>query len=110
MTIKWEEPFSPYQRRQEIPAKTILLQEVRISRIMFFIEKGCLRTCVNNDGQEIITQFFFENDSVSSIGSFRTNQPSLYSIESIEPCVLQPLSQRDFRTIIKTSPGLKNEA
>lgn len=76
---------------------------------MFFIEKGCLRTWVNNDGQEITTQFFFENDSVSSIESFRNNQPSFYNIESIEPCVLQTLSQKDFQMIIETSPELKRE-
>src|SRR5690554_7941317 len=42
------------------------------SRTMFFIEKGCLRTWINNDGKEITTQFFFERDSVASIESFRT--------------------------------------
>lgn len=76
---------------------------------MFFIEKGCLRTWVNNDGKEITTQFFFEGDSVSSIESFRTNRPSLYSIESLEPCILQTISQRDFHDTIENSPELRRE-
>ncbi|MET3029322.1 MULTISPECIES: hypothetical protein [Flavobacterium] len=29
----------------EIPARTILLEEGSVSKTMFFIEKGCLRTC-----------------------------------------------------------------
>ncbi|HEY8400899.1 MAG TPA: cyclic nucleotide-binding domain-containing protein, partial [Cytophagaceae bacterium] len=74
---KWEK-FIPYFKQLEVPAKKILLQEGKVSKTMFFIEKGCLRTWVNNDGKEITTQFFFEGDSVSSIESFRTNQPSLY--------------------------------
>jgi CRP-like cAMP-binding protein len=99
--------FNHFFQKQEIPAKTILLQEGQISKTMFFIEKGCLRTWINNDGKEITTQFFFEGDGVSSIESFRTNQPSSYSIESIEPCLLKSLSQKDFQTILESSPELR---
>jgi CRP-like cAMP-binding protein len=76
---------------------------------MFFIEDGCLRTLVNNDGKEITTQFFFEGDKVSSIESFMTNQPSLYSIESLEPCILQTISQKDFQNVLAHSPEIKEE-
>src|SRR5690606_3040085 len=78
-SVLWEK-LSPYFSRIEVPARTTLLREGEISKKMFFIEKGCLRTWINNEGKEITTQFFFEGDSVSSIESFRTNQPSLYSI------------------------------
>lgn len=105
---KWEK-FSQYFEQQEVPAKTTLLQEGQISKRMFFIEKGCLRTWINNDGKEITTQFFFEGDCVSSIESFRTNRPSLYSIESLEPCVLQIISQKDFQNILENSPEIKKE-
>jgi CRP-like cAMP-binding protein len=101
--------FSHLFKRLEVPAKTILLQEGQISRTMFFIEKGCLRTWVNNEGREITTQFFFEGDKVSSIESFRTNQPSLYSIESIEPCILQTISQQDFNKTLENLPEFKEE-
>ena len=93
----------------EVPAKTTLLEEGEVSKTMFFIEKGCLRTWVNNDGSEITTQFFFESDSVSSIESFRTNQPSLYSIESLEACILKTISQKDFQNLIENSPELGKE-
>ncbi len=101
--------FRPYFKQLVVPAKTIVLQEGKISRTMFFIEKGCLRTWVNNDGKEITTQFFFEGDSVSSIESFITNQPSLYSIESLEPCILQTILKNDFQNIIENSSELKKK-
>jgi len=104
----WEK-FSHYFKQEEVAAKTTLLQEGKISRTMFFIEKGCLRTWVKNEGKEITTQFFFEGDSVSSIESFRTNLPSLYSIESIEPCILQTISQQDFQNILENLPEIKEE-
>jgi len=110
-TIDWNkwEKFKPYFKRIEVPAKTVLLQEGKKSETMYFIEKGCLRSWVNNEGKEITTQFFFEGDSVSSIESFRTNQPSLYSIESLEPSILQTLSQEDFKDIIEHAPELRKE-
>ena len=108
MTTEWDK-FQHQFKRLEVPAKTILLQEGQISRTMFFIEKGCLRTWVNNDGKEITTQFFFEGDKVSSIESFRMNQPSLYTIESLEPCILQTISQTDFKTVLQHSPEIKEE-
>lgn len=108
MTSEWE-IFKHLFKRQEIPAKTILLEEGRISRTMFFIEKGCLRTWVNGNGRDITTQFFFEGDKVSSIESFRSSQPSLYSIESIEPCILQTISQNDFQIVLEHSPEIEKE-
>ncbi|WP_423147696.1 Crp/Fnr family transcriptional regulator [Rubrolithibacter danxiaensis] len=108
MPIDWE-IFSLHFKRIEVPAKTTLLEEGKISRTMFFIEKGCLRTWVNSNGKDITTQFFFEGDSVSSIESFRTNKPSLYSIESIEPSILLTISQKEFQAILKSSPTGKKE-
>jgi CRP-like cAMP-binding protein len=105
---KWEK-FTHYFKRQEIATTTAILQEGQISKTMFFIEKGCLRTWVNNNGKEITTQFFFEGSSVSSIESFRSSVPSLYSIESLEPCVLQTISKIDFENVIKDSPVLEKE-
>ncbi|MEE6188003.1 hypothetical protein PIECOFPK_01880 [Mycovorax composti] len=101
--------FRPYFKEEKVSARKILLQEGKISRKMYFIEKGCLRTWINSDGKEITTQFFFEGDSVSSIESFRTNQPSLYSIETIEPCVLQTLTQKEFQMIVEQSPEIKKQ-
>ncbi|MGB3453304.1 MAG: Crp/Fnr family transcriptional regulator [Moheibacter sp.] len=101
--------FQPYFKQIEVPAKTVLLEEGEISKTLYYIEKGCLRTLVNNDGKEITTQFFFENDSVGSFESFRTGRPSLYSIESLEVCVLQTISQKDFQKAIKDSAELNKE-
>lgn len=109
MQFQGAEKLGTYLKKMEIPARTLLLKEGQVSQAMYFIEKGCLRTWVNNDGKEITTQFFFEGESVSSFESFRANKPSLYSIESLESCVLHVLSKRDFDVALKQVPGLKQE-
>ncbi|WP_345069057.1 hypothetical protein [Sphingobacterium thermophilum] len=47
MKLKSKDPWtilSPFFKQVEAPARTILLQEGKISKTMYFIEKGCLRT------------------------------------------------------------------
>lgn len=99
--------FKHLFKREEIPAKTTLLSEGEISKKAFYIEQGCLRICFNNNGKDITFQFFFEGESVSSIESFRTNQPSLFTIESIESCILYSISKKDLHSIIETSTEIK---
>jgi CRP-like cAMP-binding protein len=87
--------------RLEVPAKTILLREGDISKKAYIIEKGCLRAWFNNKGKDATFQFFFEGEGVSSIESFRKKIPSLYSIETVEPCILHWLHKKDWETILK---------
>lgn len=38
-----------------------------------------------------------------------TNEPSLFNIESLEPCILYTLSKKDFQTLIEHEPAIKEE-
>ena len=101
--------FLYFFKRQEIPARTILLREGQISQKAFYIEKGCIRLWFNNNGKEVTFQFFFEGEGVSSIESFNTNQPGLYNIETIEPCIIHSIRKKDFQAILDSSPEIKND-
>lgn len=92
-TTEWDK-FRHLFKREEITAKTTLLKKGKVSKKVFYIEQGCLRVCVDNNGKDITVQFFFEGSIVSSIESFRTNQPSLLTIESIEPCIIHSISKK----------------
>lgn len=105
---EWE-PFIHLFHQQEVPAKTILLREGQVSRTAYFIEKGALRIWFNNNGKDITFQFFFEGEGVSSIESFRTGQPSLFNLETLEPCILHRISHANFQYILDHSPVIKNE-
>jgi CRP-like cAMP-binding protein len=96
--IDWQQ-YGHLFKEVEIPAKTILLHEGEISRYGYFIKKGCMRLWFNNKGKDVTFQFFFENEGVSSVESFRSGQPSLFSIESIEPCSILRVSKKNFEKI-----------
>ncbi|KQX00623.1 Crp/Fnr family transcriptional regulator [Flavobacterium sp. Root420] len=107
---KWNE-YTSYFQRLEVPAKTILLEEGEISKKLFIIEKGSIRVWFNNKGKDLTTQFFFENQSVSSIESFMKKLPSPVVIETIEPCVLWWIQKSDLDNIveeIKEIPELRD--
>jgi CRP-like cAMP-binding protein len=105
---EWNEYMHLFKREQ-FPAKTILLREGKISKKAFYIEKGCIRLWFNNNGKEITFQFFFEGEGVSSIESFNTNQPSLFNIETIEPCIIRSISKKDFQHILDCSPKINKD-
>jgi CRP-like cAMP-binding protein len=105
---EWQK-FSYLFKREEIAAKTVILKEGEIARKVYFIEKGCFRLSFNNDGKDITFQFFFEGEGISSAESFRYNQPSLYSIESLEPSIVHSLHKKDYFTIIENSPLIKQD-
>lgn len=86
--------YLPFQKRMEAPAKTVLLQEGKISQHYIFIEKGCVRTFFNNNGDDKTVQFFFENEGLSSFDSFVNNVPSSFTIETIEPSVIYLLPKQ----------------
>jgi len=101
-------PFSELFTRMELPAKTTLLSEGEISKNVWFIEKGCIRAWFNNNGNDLTFQFFFENESISSIESYRTGQPSVFSIETLEPCIVHVIRKPDMERLLLESPEIKS--
>ncbi|HLO59548.1 MAG TPA: Crp/Fnr family transcriptional regulator [Bacteroidales bacterium] len=91
-----------------IPSKTVLLHDGEISHHIFCIKKGCLRQWFNKDGKDITLQFFFENQPVASIDSFLNNEPSLFTIESIEPSVIVLISRETFKKINEVFPEVRD--
>ena len=107
---RWIE-YTSYFNRLEVPAKTTLLEEGEVSKKLFIIEKGCIRVWFNNNGKDLTTQFFFENQSVASIESFIKQFPSPVVIETIEPSIIWWISKNDMDKIleeVKEIPELRD--
>lgn len=89
----WDK-YLPFHKRQEVPAKTLLLEEGKRSQQYIYIEKGCVRSFLNKDGDDKTVQFFFEQEGLASFESFINNIPSGVSIETIEPSILYFLPKK----------------
>ncbi|WP_158795863.1 Crp/Fnr family transcriptional regulator [Pedobacter sp. L105] len=103
--------YKEFQQRREVPAKTVLLEEGKVSGNFIFIEKGCIRLCFNNKGTDKTVQFFFEQEGLTSFESFLKNTPSLFTIETIEPSIIYLLPKihvHRFMTELGEEPGFLN--
>ena len=89
----WDK-YLEFQQRLELPAKTILLEEGKVSQHYIFIEKGCVRLFFYNNGDDKTVQFFFENEGLTSFESFVNNTPGVFTIETIEPSVVYLLPKQ----------------
>jgi CRP-like cAMP-binding protein len=91
----------------KVPARVELLKEGGKAEKIYFIKKGCLRMWFNKDGKDITFQFFFEGQAVASIESFLSEEPSLFTIESIEPSEVIALDRAGFNMLCGSYPRVK---
>lgn len=87
LSFYWDK-YLLFQQRVEVPAKTVLLEEGKVSGHYFYVEKGCVRMALNDNGVDKTVQFFFEQEGLTSFESFLKNTPSLFTIETIEPSTI----------------------
>jgi CRP-like cAMP-binding protein len=70
-----------------------LLQEGKVCKQLYFLEKGALRGFYNLEGKEITHWFGFENDFVTSFHSFITQEPAVENIQLLEGSILWGISK-----------------
>ena len=99
--------FREFFIESEIRARTILLREGEIAKHIYFIKKGCLRLWFNKDGKDVTLQFFFEDQAVASIESLVSNQPGMFTLESVEPSTILSISKENLEHLTEVYPELK---
>lgn len=80
----WE-IFKLILETKKLKKKEYLLKQGQICQGIFFLSKGLIRTFhINNDGKEINTSFYLQNDFLREIESMTNNIPSVKNIQAIE--------------------------
>jgi CRP-like cAMP-binding protein len=88
--------------------KTLLIHKILDDYKQFTKEINvAAKTVLLREG-EIASQFFFENEMVASIESFRSKTTSILNIQAIEPTTLLVLSRKHFEIILNESPQAKD--
>jgi CRP-like cAMP-binding protein len=86
--------FEPSLTIRKLKAKESLLVEGEKCSNMAFISKGALRMFYSQDGKEINTNFFFENEFVFDYDSFLQDKISKFNIQCLEDSILIIFSQK----------------
>ncbi|MNG84057.1 DNA-binding transcriptional dual regulator Crp [compost metagenome] len=83
----------------------LLLANGEISQRSFFVVKGCLRIFfINENGQEAIRYFAFENQFATALVSFITSEESEEFIQAVEESEIYGISHKDFYHLLDVVP------
>lgn len=91
--IKQLQPFSeeswkklqPCLSPEQYRRNEYLLKEGVVCNAVYFIESGFCKTWFNQDGKEVNTGFYFENEFVTSLRSLVSGTKSDFYIQTCEP-------------------------
>lgn len=98
------EHFSSKLQVKHFDKKELVLQEGKVCKHSYFINKGCLRYFYNVDGQENTGQFFFENGWYTDYESYLSGRPSKQNIETLEQSEIILLSRSDLQQLFIDIP------
>jgi CRP-like cAMP-binding protein len=92
-----------------IPIKTfkkgdLLLSEGQVSRDSYFVIEGCVRKYYIIEGEERTTEFYVEEESVSSLQSYQNKTPANHYFECVEDCRLAVLNYEKEQELFKRVP------
>lgn len=89
LTPEETERFTSILKPRTLRKRQYLVQAGDVFRYECFVNKGSLRTYhVDNNGQEHIIMFAFEDWWTGDMYSFLSGQPALYNVEAMEDCEL----------------------
>ncbi len=92
----------------ELKKKAFFLQSGKMQKAIGFVVKGLVRSFfIDQDGNEINVGFYSEGDYATHYPAFITQQPSLYTIQCLEPTTFVCLSFEGQQSIYQQSPGFE---
>ena len=83
--------------------KDYLLHQGQICRFIGFVESGVLRSYIEKEGDDYISDFYFEGSFITSYRSFLTKEASVGSIQALEDSVIYCLSKTNYDQLLQAS-------
>ena len=77
--------LSPYATQRKLKKNEVIIQQGEVSKCLYYVEQGCLRSWFNKDGKDVSFQFFLAGSFIASFESFAFDDTSPYIVESILP-------------------------
>ena len=85
--------------------KQYVLQESDVCHQMNFVVRGCLRMYkIDDTGSTHILQFATENNWLTDLGSFHSEEPSTLTIDALEDTVVFQIKQKDLISLYLSAP------
>lgn len=85
----------------ELTSKTTFVKEGKVTRFLYFLNKGIVRGFKNMDGKIVVEHLIGENNFLTSIDSFFKELPSIDNFETLTDCTLIRISKVDLELLIQ---------
>lgn len=100
--------LNKYTEIHHFKKKELLLNEGKVCKFLYFVEKGCLRMyLINKKGVEQITQFALDGWWISDYQSFLNRTPSDYFIQAIEESRIVFIENQSLNNLLIELPHLE---
>lgn len=83
--------------------KDFLLHQGQVCSFIGFVETGVLRSYIEREGDDYISDFYFEGSFTTSYRSFLTGEASVGSIQALEKSVIYCLSKSKYDQLLQIS-------
>jgi CRP-like cAMP-binding protein len=111
-TVSQFASLSPREKRifeeaftfRQVPKKFRLIEEGRVAKELYFINKGLLRLFYSKEGEEITAFIFQEGLFGSAYDSFVSQSPSNQSLETLEDSELLVIEKEQMDELYKKLP------
>lgn len=91
------EQIASYFKPKSVKKNDILLQEGKICKEFYYVEKGCIRTFfIDKNGHEKTRYVMLDHHIGTALTSFISQKPSVETIEALEDTQLLAISHSDF--------------
>lgn len=96
-----------------IPTKSfkkghVLLSAGQVSKESYFVIEGCVRSYYIKDGEEITTEFYVEEENISSLHSYIKQVPANHYFECVEDCLLAVMYKETEEELYQKVPKMES--
>jgi CRP-like cAMP-binding protein len=109
-TREEQQIIESYFSVRQVPKKFTLIQNGKIARELYFINKGLLRLYYTKDTEDITAFIFREHLFASSYDSFLRQAPSIQGLDTLEDSELLVITYDDLNTLYKKVPRMETLA
>ncbi|GAE84414.1 Crp/Fnr family transcriptional regulator [Bacteroides reticulotermitis] len=83
--------------------KDFLLQQGKVCTFIGFVESGVLRSFIEKEGEDYISDFYFQGSFTTSYRSFLQKEASVGSIQALEDSTVFCLSKSNYDLLLQES-------
>ena len=80
-----------------------------ISKKLYFIKEGLIRTYYNIDGKDITCYFAREKEPITGIDSFFSQTPTMYHMEALENTTTYSVSNQQLERLYENHPSMERK-